>query len=150
MNLEKSAASLLEQFPAGDRLDLKREEQMLEKFGKVAFTGFGIVIAIAIASIIYYIATKMIVSGSQPLAGVLLIAFIIFAGLALGYVFWQESLKEKRKKHEATPARDLRSAQTGKLLPESDLEPVPISVVEGTTDLLPAKKPGNRGDDAQN
>lgn len=55
MNLEQSATSLLEQFPGKERLDLKREEQLSEKFGKVAFTGFGIVIAIAIISFIYWI-----------------------------------------------------------------------------------------------
>lgn len=140
MNLEHTAASLLEQFPGKERLDLKKQELLLEKFGRVAFTGFGIVIAIAILSFIYLILTKMILNGTQPLPGLLLIAFIIFAGLSLGYVFWQESLKEKRQSLESKPAQDLQSPETGKLLSENKFTPVPDSIVENTTELLHSTK----------
>ncbi len=143
MNLEQTSASLLEQFPGKERLDLKHEEKLLEKFGKVVFTGFGIIIAIAILSFIYLIMTKMALSGTEPLAGIMLMAFIVFACLSLGYVFWQESLKEKRQKIEITLAHHLDSPQTGKLLPETEIVPVPSSIVEDTTELLHKKKPNN-------
>lgn len=140
MNLENSAASLLEQFPKKARLDLQREEKMLQRFGQVAFTGFGIVIGIALLAMIYFIFTKMVLSGEQPWSGALLISFIVFAGLSLGYVVWQESLKEKRAKIDMAPGRDIESTEpTGKLLNEGTFEPVPNSVVENTTELLTPK-----------
>lgn len=137
MNLEGSAASLLEQFPGGVRSDLQRQERNLERFGKVAFTGFGIVIGIAILGILYAILTKMILSGTQPWSGALLMAFIVFAALTLGYVLRRESLNEKRQKLGMTPApaNSLPDPTTGKLLEESTFEPVP-SVVEHTTAKL--------------
>ena len=136
MNLEQSAHSLLEQFPNKQRLDLQREEKMLERFGKVAFTGFGIVIGIAVLAMVYLIFEDMVLSGKQPLPGLLLIAFIVFAGLTLGYVIWNENLKEKRAKIDATPAVPAEEARpTGKLTDGADFEPVP-SVAENTTELL--------------
>ena len=140
MNLEQSAHSLLEQFPNKQRLDLQREEKMLERFGKVAFMGFGIVIGIAILAMVYFIFEKMVLSGEQSLPGLLLISFIVFAGLTLGYVIWNENLKEKRAKIEATPAPAAdESRPTGKLTDGADFEPVP-SVTENTTAHLERPK----------
>lgn len=139
MNLEQSVASLLEQFPHGERLDLQKEEKQLAKFGTVAFGGFMVVIAIAIVWMIYLILTKMVLSGTQPLPGVLLIAFIIFAGLSLSYVVWNESLKEKRQKIGITPAEGaLPPASARELHDASSFIPA-ASVVEDTTALLDAK-----------
>lgn len=138
MNLEQSAASLVEQFPHGERLDLQKQEKLLAKFGTVAFGGFMVVIAIAIVSMIYYILVRMVLSGQQPLPGILLIAFIIFAGLSLAYVIWNESLKEKRQKI-ATPAEQaIPPASAPQLRDASSFVPAP-SVVEDTTALLHAK-----------
>lgn len=136
MNLEQTAMSLLEQFPTAQRANLQRQEQMLERFGQIAFTGFGLVISIAIGAIIYFIITKMILTGVNLWSGILLVAFIIFAGLSLGYVFWAESLKEKRQKlrPQATDVL-LEARETGQLLKEGSLEPA-ISVTENTTELL--------------
>ncbi|MFN0139852.1 MAG: hypothetical protein ACKVQW_07160 [Pyrinomonadaceae bacterium] len=143
MNLEGSAASLLEQFPDGSRSELQRQEKLLERFGNIAFTGFGLVIFLAICGMIYWIITKTIMSGEQPLAGILLIAFLVFAALSLGYVIRRESLNEQRAKLANTPAppTDFPGATTRKLVNESTIEPVP-SVVENTTELL--KQPRNR------
>jgi hypothetical protein len=140
MNLEPAAQSLLEQFPAGERPDLARREQRLERFGQVAFGGFGIVLLIAVVGIIYTIFTKMILVGEQPWAGALLIAFIIFAVLTLTYVVFAEDLKEKRKKTAPAEPRELEGPRTtGRLLDESRFEPAP-TVTEQTTDLLPSQK----------
>ncbi len=136
MNLEGAAASLLEQFPDGLRSELQKQEQSLERFGAVAFTGLGIVGGIAFIAMIYAIITKMILSGSQPVAGVLFAAFLIFAALMLAYVVWRESLKEKRQKLGVLPAANpLPAATTGKLLEESHFEPAP-SIIDHTTELL--------------
>lgn len=97
MNLTDIASSYLLQFPQGAAADIKRQERMLESFGRIAFGGFGLVILTAIGAIIYLIVTRMILSGTNFWSGILLVAFIIFAGLSLGYVFLQESIKEKSR-----------------------------------------------------
>ncbi len=140
MNLEGSAASLLEQFPDGTRSDLKRQERNLERFGSIVFTGFGIMVCIFVIVLLYAILTNMILSGTQPFFGALAMAFIIFAALTLTYVIRRESLNEKRQKLGVLPdTNSLPGATTGKLLEGSTIEPVP-SVVEHTTELLTRNK----------
>jgi len=138
MNLEQTTSALLEQFPARKSVEIDRAERRLERFGQIAFGGFGIVLGIAILGIIYTIVTKMILSGDQPLAGVLLVLFLIFAALTLTYVVFAEDLKEKRKAMMKNPtaAEQPADADTGKLLSEPAATPV-ASVIEDTTDLLP-------------
>ena len=141
MNLEQTATALVEQFPSGgpDRLALK--EQRLERFGQIAFGGFGVVIVIAILGIIYTIFTNMILAGTQPLAGVILVLFLIFAALTLAYVVFAEELKEKRKKMMKNPAAATPTSEpdTNKLL-NVPADPSVASVVEDTTELLPVEK----------
>ena len=139
MNLESTAASLLEQFPGGNVTDLARSERRLERFGQFAFGGFGIVLLIAIGGLVYTIFTRMVLSGQQPLAGLVLMAFLIFAAMALTYVAFAEDLKEKRKKrvgHPAAPPVLDAAVVTGRLLEEQEFVPA-VSVTENTTDLLP-------------
>ena len=142
MNLESTAASLLDQFPDSERYELTKREQRLERFGQFAFGGFGIVLLIAIAGLIYTILTKMVLAGQQPLAGILLIAFIVFAALTLAYVVFAEDLKDKRKRGraEATPGPDELKAPavTGRLIEEREFVPIG-TVTENTTDLLPVR-----------
>lgn len=133
MNLEQSAASLREQYPDRNRVDLKRQEQRLERYGQIAFSGFGVVIALALIAFVYSIFTNMILSGSSPYFGLLLIAFIIFAGLTLGYVFWNESLKEKRGRIDKAPGLNSPDEPTAARLADgAAFEPAP-SVTENTT-----------------
>lgn len=140
MNLETTAQSLLEQFPQGERPDLVRREEMLERFGRVAFGGFGIVLVIAVVGIIYAIFTKMVLAGEQPWAGILLIAFIVFAALSLTYVVFAEDLKEKRRRAALPQPQELHPpVATGKLLGEREFETIP-TVTENTTDLLPQQR----------
>ena len=139
MNLESAARALLEQFPGGERPDLVQREKALERFGQIAFGGFGIVLVIAVVGIIYTIFSKMVLSGEQPWAGVLLSAFIVFAVLSLAYVVFAEDLKEKKKKTPAQPKELRTPAVTGRLLEEKEFEPIP-TITEETTNLLPQDK----------
>lgn len=139
MNLEQVSTALTEQYPKGSTVDLERAERRLERFGQIAFGGFGIVLAIAILGIIYLIITKMILDGSQPWAGALLVAFIVFAALTLAYVGLNEDLKEKRmaaaKRRTTKPVPELE-VDTNKLLNQPPAGRV-ASVIEDTTELLP-------------
>ena len=138
MNLESTAESLREWAPI-ESDDLARRERFLERFGQFAFTGFGLVLLIAVIGLIYTILVKMVLAGDQPWAGVILINFIVFAILTLAYVVFKEDLKERRKKARPAHPNELESpAVTGKLLEEKEFEPIP-TVIEDTTDLLPVR-----------
>lgn len=139
LKLEVISEALLEQIPSAASAGLLKRQRNLEKFGNIAFGGFGIVLLIAVISIIYYIFTKIILSGDSVFGGILLIAFIIFAVLCLAYVVFQEDLKERKAKANPTLQNELpEKLETGKLLEDKPFEPVP-SVIEDTTELLPVR-----------
>lgn len=138
LNLQKSAESLLEQFPDAEKNTLQRQERLLEKFGNVAFGGFGMVFLGGVGAMIYVIVTKFIIPGpaNNVLAGIFLIAFLLFAILALAYVVFNEILKEKKQKINPHIQNELSGGKdTGKLLDEGNLQPV-SSVTDHTTELL--------------
>jgi hypothetical protein len=139
INLEQTAMSVREQV---DALGVTKQAHALEKFGSVAFGGLGVVIGLGTLGIIYAILENMVLSGRRPYAGLLLVAFVIFAALSLTYVFWNEMLKDKRRKLEqnAAPEPEIPRS-TGKLSDGATFERVP-SVTERTTSLLetPASK----------
>lgn len=139
MNLEETASSMLEQFPSGAVTALDRQEKALEKFGALAFGGFGVVGGAAVLALIYVILTKMILSRSQPVAGIFLLAFLVFAALSLTYVVWRESLIEKQKKVASSRDLNVLPDHTSNLLTDKPFEPPP-SVVEDTTALLSTKR----------
>ena len=88
MNLESAAQSLTTQFPSSNNKDLTKREERIEKFGRLAFIGFLNVLVLAVAGLLYAIVGRFIMSGDNPYLGILMMAFIIFAVLTLGYVFF--------------------------------------------------------------
>lgn len=137
LNLERAAESLLEQMPSAESAKLLKRERNLERFGNIAFGGFGLVLLIAICSIIYLIFIKVILSGNSVFGGILLIAFIVFAGLTLAYVAFNEDLKERKQKLNPTLKNELSEKQnTAKLLEEKPFEPI-LSITENSTELFP-------------
>jgi len=136
LNLEKSAESLVEQMPNAQNPNLLKQTQQIEKFGNFALGGFGVVLLTAVGAIIYFIFSKMILSGANVLAGILIIAFFIFAVLSVIFVILNESTKEKKAKINPVLADELTGGKdTGKLLEEKPFEPV-SSVTENSTELL--------------
>lgn len=139
LNLEETALSLLAQIPSAESAALLRRQRQLEKFGNVAFGGFGIVLLAGIGTVIYLIVSKLIFSGQNVFGGILLVAFIIFAALSLAYVFFNEELKERRKK--TNPLFEIgaeKKIETGKLLEARPFEPIG-SVTENSTELFHAE-----------
>lgn len=136
LNLEKSAESLIEQLPNAQNANLIKQTRAIEKFGNFALGGFGVVLLTAISAIVYLIFTKMILTGANVLAGVLIIAFLIFAILSLAFVYLNEAAKEKKAKTNSILNDELTGKrETGKLLEEKPFEPVG-SVTENSTELL--------------
>lgn len=137
LNLEKAAESLLEQMPSVESAKLLKRQRNLEKFGNIAFSGFGLVLLTGISGIIYVIFTRMILTGENIFAGILLIAFMIFAALTLAYVAFNEDLKERKQKMNPTLNNELSAKQdTAKLLEEKPFAPIQ-SVTENSTELFP-------------
>ncbi len=140
INLEQSAASLREQYPDSERLDLKKQEMLLERYGQIVFSGFGVALGLGIVGLLYAILTNIILSGTRPYFGLLLMGFIIFAGLSLGYVIWNESLKEKRARIDKAPGLAGHAESSAAPLTDgSAFEPVP-SVTENTTRKLKSER----------
>ena len=140
MNLETVSETLLSQFPNAQAASLQKQEKMLERFGTFVFGGFAVILGLGSVGLIVGIIWAMVLSGRDPLKGVLLALFITFASLALSYVFLNEHLKDKRKKLQSAPATNSlpHSPETGRLLETGEFEPIP-SVVEDTTNLLPVE-----------
>jgi hypothetical protein len=136
MNLESVAESLLSQFPNAQQTTLQKQEKMLERFGTYVFGGFAVMVGLGALSLIIGVIFAMVVSGRDPVKGILFALFLTFASLALSYVFLNEVLKEKRKKLKATTATALSPpSETGKLLETGSFEPIP-SLEDDTTNLL--------------
>jgi len=139
LNLEQTALSLLEQIPSAESAGLLKRQKNIEKFGNIAFGGFGIVLLMAVSAIIYLFFTKVILSGNSVFGGILLIAFIVFAILTLTYVAFNEDLKERMQKTNPSLNNELAEKRdTAKLLEEKLFEPV-SSVTENSTELLYTK-----------
>lgn len=135
-NLERTSELLAEQLSGNPSIELRRQEQALEKFGNVVFTGFGIVGAIGIAALIYAVLSRFVLSGTQPLVGLLLAAILLFAAPALAYVFWRESLRAKRANIEPFQPNEIDLTKNVRELDaETSFMPAQ-SVVESTTELL--------------
>jgi hypothetical protein len=149
LNLRESADSLLSQIPEAAFAELKRQERRLERFGSIAFTGLGVVLLLGILLVIYSILQKMVFSGENPVGGILLIAFVIFATLSLAYVVFNESLKEKREKLnprlESKPAVTAGLRMPAQLADGAEFEPAP-TVTEDTTELLAEPRPKPRSE----
>ncbi len=139
LNLEKSAESLIEQMPSAQSANVMRHEKAIERFGNFALGGLGVVGIIGVATLSWILVTKILLTGTNIFAAILLISFIVFALLSLVFVILNESLKEKKAKANPMLANELNDAKnTGKLLEDKPFEPVP-SVVENSTELLYSK-----------
>jgi hypothetical protein len=140
ISLDKIVESLTEQKQSLMQDDSSlRKRILLETFGTVAFGGLMIVIGVGVSAIIYVIVTEMILTGASVLSGILLTAFIVFALLTLIYVFFNESLKDKKEKGNQTLKNELSNPKhTANLLEEKPFEPA-ASVTENSTELLYTK-----------
>ena len=137
MNLADVTFSYLQQFPDSAATSIQKQERRLERFGGIVFGGFGLVILTAIGAIIYWIVTKMILTGENIWSGILLVAFMVFAGLLLTYVVLRESINDKKQKLNIQLAStELKRPFAAAELGPGRSEPA-ISVVEDTTELLP-------------
>lgn len=136
MNLEDTAVSLAGQFgEAGN--DQKRFDAFFASLGKLAFGGLGVLVLLGIVWLLYTIVVKLVLGGTQPLLGVFFFLFTIFAALALAYVVHNESKKDRESGRKIDPRPDeLRPPRPDLLLNDPIRQPMPVSVIDDTTELL--------------
>ncbi len=136
LNLEKSAESLVEQMPSAQTANLLKHEKLIERFGNFALGGLGVIGLIALTAGLYVLVTKLIITGTNIFAAILLISFFVFAILSLIFVVFNETLKEKKQKiNSALGNESAEKKDTAKLLEEKLFEPA-ASVTENSTELL--------------
>jgi hypothetical protein len=136
LNLEETTRSLLAQIPSAESAELLRREKRLEKFGAVAWRGFGAIFLTAISALVYAIITGMILSGKNPLAGVLLSAFIIFSAMMLAYVYFHKELNEEKKQLRRGLRNELADSRTTRdLLVDKPFQNAP-GATENSTEFL--------------
>ena len=131
LGLEKIAQSLMEQLPTVAVTSLQERKERLEHFGVASLSIFGLGI---VAFFLYNIFLKLMPAYGSLVAGLAVLAAVVFIGSGLASVILFAKAKELK---EAAGKRAIGSPgePTGKLL-EPHQQPA-FSIVEGTTNLLP-------------
>ena len=140
LSLEKAAQSLAEQLPSKLTKAQRSQKEKYERLGMIALSLFGLGI---FGMILYGVVYRVIFVQGRTWEGLGVLGFIalIACGILASIFFAQANESDKLLiKSKPKPDRELRApSQTGKLLAESELEPVP-SVTERTTELLFAEQ----------
>jgi hypothetical protein len=146
LSLEKVSLALLEQIPSAENAELVRQHKDLEKLVRLGFVGLEIVAVFAFGAMIYSVVVKMILSETNIIGGIVIIAFTLFAVLSLAYVLYMKTLENNRKLLHLSKNIEMPEDKiSGKLLEEKSFEPVP-SVTEDTTKLLKVEPKRITGD----
>ncbi len=142
--LDAVSQAIADQFPSVEHAALRRRRQLVGKLGIASLSIAGI---IGLMSLIFLAALyKLVLFGPELLfwaSAIALAAFLLLGALLTGY----SKLFLRLEKSDPQPAslNELPSIRTtGKLIEDRPFEPVP-SVTENTTDLLPRRETGRRG-----
>ena len=139
LSLEKVAQSLAEQLPAPElNKHLQDRQRRIERWLSILL---GSMFTIFVVAVLWALVYKIIIIKGDVLEGLMFLALFVAAVAALLLVVYRESLLEASTKRQLSQTTLPLTEHTAKLLPESDLEPIP-SVTEGTTELLFAEKKG--------
>ncbi|MFN2510598.1 MAG: hypothetical protein ABR568_04050 [Pyrinomonadaceae bacterium] len=137
MSLEKVAQSLAEQLPAAElNKHLQDRRRLTERWISILL---GSTFTIFVGAVLWALVYKIIIIKGEVLEGLIFLAVFVGMVAALLLVIYRESLLEAAAKRQLAQPKLPLTEPTGKLLPESALEPIP-SVTEGTTELLFAEK----------
>lgn len=132
LSLEKTVESLADQLP---ELELdKRLRERQRRVDQLIYIVAGTAISIVVAGVFWGIIYEIIIVKGDVIPGLLFLAFITGVVLFGLLSIYRESLNKAATKRQLSEPAQL-VADTGKLLPESRIEPLP-SVTERTTELL--------------
>ena len=133
LSLEKTVQSLADQLPALelDKQLRERQRRVDRLINIVAGTAGSIVVAGVLWGIVY----EIIIVKGEVIAGLFFLAFVLGVILFALLSIYGESLRKTAGKRQLPEPHPQVVADTGKLLSESHVEPLP-SVTERTTELL--------------
>lgn len=139
LSLEKVAQFLAEQLPAAEiNKHLQDRQRQIERWISILL---GSTFAIFVGAVLWGLVYQIIIIKGEVLGGLIFLAIFVGFVTALLLVVYRESLREAATKRQLSQTTLPLTEHTAKLLPESDLEPIP-SVTESTTELLFAEKNG--------
>ena len=139
LSLEKVAQSLAEQLPATEsNKRLQDRQRRIERWLSILL---GSMLTIFVVAVLWAVVYKIIIIKGDVFEGLIFLALFVAAVTALLLVVYRESLREASTKRQLSQTTLPLTEHTAKLLPESDLEPIP-NVTEGTTELLFAERKG--------
>ena len=137
LSLEKAVQSLAEQLP-GLELDKNLRERQL-KVDRLITIVVGSAISIVLVGVLWGIIYGIIIVNGQVTVGLFMLAFIVGMILFALLSMYRVSLRKAAGKRQLPEPAPAFVADTGELLSESLVEPVP-SVTERTTELLMKNK----------
>jgi hypothetical protein len=133
LSLEKAVQSLAEQLP-GLELDKNLRERQL-KVDRLITIVVGSAISIVLVGVLWGIIYGIIIVNGQVTVGLFMLAFIVGMILFALLSMYRESLRKAAGKRQLPEPAPAFVADTGELLSESHVAPIP-SVTERTTELL--------------
>ena len=133
LSLEKAVQSLAEQLPALELDKSLRERQ--RKVDRLITIVAGSAISIVVVGVLWGIIYGIIIVKGEIIAGLFLLAFIVGMVLFGLLSIYRDSLRKAAGKRQLSEPTPPLVADTGRLLSESRVEPIP-SITERTTELL--------------
>jgi hypothetical protein len=137
LSLEKAVQSLAEQLP-GLELDKNLRERQL-KVDRLITIVVGSAISIVLVGVLWGIIYGIIIVNGQVTVGLFMLAFIVGMILFALLSMYRDSLRKAAGGRQLPEPAPAFVADTGELLSESLVEPIP-SVTERTTELLMKNK----------
>ena len=138
LSLDKVVQSLAEQLPPGQlNRNLQERQRTVELWLTIAGGG---AISIFVAGTLWAVVYKIIIIKGEVVQGLAFLGFILLIVLFGLLAIYRDSLLKSGKRQLSEPSPPL-VPDTGKLLSESRLEPIP-SITEHTTELLIKDKGG--------
>ena len=137
LSLEKAVQSLADQLP-GLELDKNLRERQL-KVERLITIVLGSAISIVLVGVLWGIIYGIIIVNGQVTVGLFMLAFIVGMILFALLSMYRDSLRKAAGKRQLPEPAPAFVADTGELLSESLVEPIP-SVTERTTELLMKNK----------
>lgn len=126
--------SLADQLPA---LELNKElRERQRKVDRLINIVAGSAISIVVGAVVWGIVYEIIIVKGQVIPGLVFLLFIVGVVLFGLLSIYGESLRKTAETRRLADPQQRLGENTGKLLPESHLEPLP-SITERSTELLP-------------
>ena len=137
LSLEKAVQSLAEQLPALE-LDksLRERQRRVERLTNIVA---GSAVSIVVFGVLWGIIYEIIIVKGAVIPGLFFLAFIVGIVLFAMLSMYGESLRKAAAKRQVSEPLLPHAADTGKLLSETRIEPIP-SITEHTTELLTKDK----------